>query len=377
MKTVHPEKLKFPTPVGILETKKALRDVGIGIWDYNLMTQEISFDENMFALFGFQKTSISSTEWVSRISPLDQERTLRVFRESVKKKVPFDHQFRVVLPEEPAKVIRCTGRIHADVPSRLLGVCIDVTKDVSDRERAQAQSLKDVSISKANALSKLSAGIAHEINNPLTIILGHAENLVFAASKGFVPTGEINKSTGSILNACQRISHIVRGLRNFARDGSHDPVETTNLSDIFEHVLALCRSRFRNHEIDLKVQIPNADVMVFCRATEMEQALFYLLSHAFDTTTEAQEKWVRVTTNDVEAFVEVVITSSQVGISEDIRNQMMNPLLALDIAGDGSLLGLSIAKGIVESVRGSIALDESSNFFRLVIQVPKSPPIEG
>lgn len=355
-----------------------MKDFGIAVWEYNLRTHQISFDANMLGLFGFSKfqSEISFTDWLNKIVPGEREQTFQRIQESINDLTPMDLEFEL---GEPARVIKCTGRVYTDPnkDSRLLGLCIDITKEVAARRQAQARNVKDVSVSKAKALSQLSAGIAHEINNPLTIILGHAENLIYAASRGLVPSTEISKSTSSILSACQRISHIVRGLRNFARDGSQDPIETTGLSQIFEHVLALCRSRFRNHEIDLRFKAPPQNLMVFCRSTELEQALFYLLSQAFDSAADSDEKWVEVETRDLDKVADILITSSQQVISEDIRNQLKNPLLELDITGDGSLLGLSIAKGIVDSVGGKMTLNESSNFFQLVIQVPKSPPPSG
>jgi signal transduction histidine kinase len=375
---IHPNHLH---PVSGAETQTALADAGIGVWGYNFETQDVSFDQNMFILFGFEVTTagVDIGIWLERISALDRERTLKDFMTSIQEKIPFDSQYRIAVPGGVFRIVRSTGRIHTDVGSQthLLGVCIDITKQVSDNEKLEAQNLKEGSISRANSLSRLSAGIAHEINNPLTIILGHAENLLAAAAKGFAPAGEVSKAATAILQSCQRVSHIVRGLRNFARDGSQDPVQLASLATIFEHVLALCRSRFRNQQIDLQIEMPPTDLMAYCRSTEVEQALFYLLSYAFDTAAHNKEKWVQLSTREHVDHVAISLVSSKQGISEDVRKQMIDPLSALDIGNDGSHLGLSTAKEIIESVQGQMIIDEVSQFFRLIIELPKRPPEGG
>ncbi len=221
---------------------------------------------------------------------------------------------------------------------------------------------------KANALSKLSSGIAHEINNPLTIILGHAENLIASAQKGFISPTEVTKSANAILQSSQRVNHVVRGFRNFARDGSQDPIEAAQFQAIFERVTALSRARFRNHDVELLLELPPADMSGFCRPHEMEQSLFYVLCVMFDTALEAEVKWVKLSAIALNEHIQIRIDSSCSGVSDDVRS-FLDSSKVLSEASDW--IGLAVAKELTEAFGAKLYVDLSAPSLRVVIEVPK------
>jgi signal transduction histidine kinase len=250
-----------------------------------------------------------------------------------------------------------------------------VVQDVSERVRAEKtireQQIRAVGSSKMASLGEMAAGIAHEINNPLAIISGHAQQL-----KDMVETGDLVKSEMATLadkvdQTALRISKIIRSLRFFARDGQEDPFEEASVRDIVNDTLEFCKQRFLCHSIDLKMQDISGDLMLECRAVQIGQVLLNLLNNAHDAVEQLPERWIELCVEDAGENVRICVTDSGAGIAFELRNKILEPFFTTKEVGKGTGLGLSISKGIVESHRGNLYVDGSSPHTRFVMELPK------
>ena len=140
----------------------------------------------------------------------------------------------------------------------------------------QARSLQ---AAKMATLSEMSGGVAHEINNPLAIIYSIAGRLEISANKNKLEVEAVKKATASLLKASERIATIIRGPRSFARDASNDPFKADSIKSIIDTALEFCSTRFKNHNVDLRISQVPEELTVECRATEISQALLNLLSN--------------------------------------------------------------------------------------------------
>src|SRR5690606_9591124 len=150
------------------------------------------------------------------------------------------------------RTVKVTLRNPDGSPKYLLGISEDIT------DLKQAESMMDeqrkllVQSSKMSALGQMSAGIAHEINNPLAIIAGHAEEMSELATRADIAPESLREISRKIVRTVSRISHVVKGLRSFARDTAMDGFETKLVSEIMEEAFALCRQRFENEGVTIK-----------------------------------------------------------------------------------------------------------------------------
>ncbi len=243
---------------------------------------------------------------------------------------------------------------------------------------AQTQIIKQqellITSSKMSSLGEMAGGIAHEINTPLAVIALKADLLAAASnSEEFALNGReiVAEACSMIHRTTDRIAKIIIGLRAFARDGASDPFQKTDVQFILKDTLDLCSEKFRSSGVVLQVQIPENELLLSCRATQISQVLLNLLSNSFDAIQQIPEKWIKIEARDLGTEVELSVTDSGHGISAAIRSKLAQPFFTTKEVGKGTGLGLSISRGIVMDHGGRLILDEQSSHTRFVIVLPK------
>lgn len=247
--------------------------------------------------------------------------------------------------------------------------------DLSERKRQEQiideQRQRMITSSKLSALGEMSGGIAHEINNPLAIIHGKAGQLRELAEAGRITPSLIADTAGKIEKTATRISKIVKSLRAFARDGENDPFSTISVSALVDETIEFCTERFRNHEISLLVEEFPKDLTLDCRAVQLSQVLLNLLNNAHDAVMELTEKWVKLVVCEKGGDIHFGVTDSGKGVPAELRDKIMRPFFTTKEMGQGTGIGLSVSKGIIESHHGSLWLDVACPNTRFVATLPK------
>jgi PAS domain S-box-containing protein len=236
-------------------------------------------------------------------------------------------------------------------PQHLIGISNDITEDIQMRSDLDMERAKSIRNSKLASLGEMSAGIAHEINNPLAIISGSVELLSKFANNPEKYAAKIE----SIKKSCDRISRIVTGLRKFSRSAEKNAFDFFNLSDIIKEALILTDAKSKRHGTPIEVDIPVA-APIYCDEVEIEQVLINLFNNAVDAVKNVPEKWVKVSLcEDGEALV-LRVTDSGPGIPENVRNKLFEPFFTTKRVGEGTGLGLSITKGILDEHKATITV---------------------
>jgi PAS domain S-box-containing protein len=250
--------------------------------------------------------------------------------------------------------------------------------DESERKRAEQtieeQRMKMVASSRLSSLGVMASGIAHEINNPLGVIAGSAEQLAEIAVQDSSDRERIPALAACIMRNVGRAERIIRGLRSLSRGGADEPFGRRSLALIVEDTMELCRARFRAHGIDLSVVDIPEEIELECRATEFSQVLLNLLNNAFDAVGELPEKWVRLDINDAGDSVELAVTDSGRGVPAEHRARVFDPFYTTKSHSHGTGLGLNISKGIIENHHGQLFIDEDHPNTRLVVRIPRLQP---
>jgi PAS domain S-box-containing protein len=253
------------------------------------------------------------------------------------------------------------------------GRAIGIGQDITERQIAESKMIQS---SKMASLGEMSAGVSHEINNPLAIIQGSAFRAIQNLSDITPDTmlrlrDEVDNDLNRIIQNCDRIARIVRGLRAFSRSVEHEPFLPTSLSVVVEDVMNLAYERFINHKIRIHIDL-GEPVTLDCRPVQLGQVLMNLLNNAYDAVSECDESdreiWIRARHD--ESTVEITVEDSGIGIPEAVHHRILEPFFTTKDVGKGTGLGLSISKGIVESHSGRIWLDTSSERTRFVIVLP-------
>lgn len=234
----------------------------------------------------------------------------------------------------------------------------------SNRELAE-QKMAVMHAEKLGALGRMAGEIAHEINNPLAIIHGNA--VLIGASNA---QAHVKDCAATIEKTANRMFKIVKGMRSMARDSRDDSYLPTPLGQMLQDVHALCRERAERHGVRLEVAPVPDDLLVSCRSSEICQVLVNLLSNAFDAVTATPEPVVKVEARKKDGLVEIGVVDNGCGIAAEIRGRIHEPFFTTKQAGQGSGLGLSISRTIVEAHGGALFLDESAKQTRFVFTIP-------
>lgn len=250
---------------------------------------------------------------------------------------------------------------------------LEVLEDITDVEKQnqliEEQRMKMVASAKMSSLGEMAAGIAHEVNNPLTVIKGMAKMIQMTTESEKVESMMIKQSAQTIENTVNRIAKIIGGLKTFARDSGNEEVSLVKVSFILEETIPFCAEKFKNKDVDLRIHYDHS-VEIQCRPVQISQVILNLLNNAYDAIADLEEKWVELKVQKTEHSVLISVTDSGDGISEEVEQKMMLPFFTTKSLGRGTGLGLSISAGIIESHKGKLYYDRSSSKTKFVVELP-------
>jgi signal transduction histidine kinase len=243
------------------------------------------------------------------------------------------------------------------------------------QDRLMAQMLKErneklLSSSKYSELGMMSAGIAHEINNPLAVIQARTTQLLRVYRN---PEKQKDLADGlqQILYTSERINRTIQGVREFVhQDEKGHPVEVS-LKDLVDDVLAFTGQRMKNHGVNLRFYgLENFSVVG--NKIQLEQIILNLLNNSFDAIEFLPDKWIEVSVHQDGDKVQIYFKDSGDGIPEDIASKMMEPFYTTKDLGKGTGLGLALAKGIAEKHGGTLSYLNNCPHTTFLLELPRS-----
>jgi two-component system C4-dicarboxylate transport sensor histidine kinase DctB len=227
---------------------------------------------------------------------------------------------------------------------------------VREREEAEAalkRAQQDlVQAGKLSALGQMSAGISHELNQPLMAIQQYAENgAAFLARGKAERTGE---NLGRIADMATRMARIIKNLRAFARNES-EPVGRVDLAKVLEDAVELTQVRLRECSVRLN-WVPQPRGMLFVRGGEVRltQVFVNLINNAVDAMLDQSERVIHLEVEQGAARLVVLVRDIGPGLKEP--EKVFDPFYSTKAVGssEGMGLGLSISYGLVQSFGGNI-----------------------
>ncbi|MFW7381362.1 MAG: ATP-binding protein [Oligoflexus sp.] len=272
---------------------------------------------------------------------------------------------------------RLTEKIHEqlqlriEAENRLLVLNSTLEKEVKRRTKEnEEQQLLIQHSARLSSLGEMAGSIAHEINNPLTIISGYVAMLRKHMTTGGISPEKLNYIGGRIELTIERITAIIKGLLRLSRDDSMDSFNVHAINSIVDDAVAICKEKFISRGISFECHIPEEQLLVYCRPIEIGQVIINLLNNAFDEVKGDAKPWIRVNLEAKSENVEIAVSDSGRGIPVDIRSKILEPFFTTKPQGEGTGLGLSISRAITSKHQGKLFLDESATYTRFVIQLP-------
>jgi len=352
----------------------ALQSQRMGVWDWYVQADQLIWDTTMFEVFGVEKAETSGhfSDLEKLCHPEDLDGLIKAIHQVFEHNTTFDHQFRIIRRGE-VRHISAIGYVvrdeHGD-PIRMTGLNWDITEKVIANKKLDQERAKAVANAKMASLGEMASGVAHEINNPLTIILNRANQL-----KSRLTSDEFEKEwalgeLAKIENTVERIAKIIRGLRAFSRNADNDPMISCELNPIIDETLELCLEKFKRYGVDFRIKGIKQTLFLRCRPSQVSQVLLNLFNNSFDAIVNTTNPWIELEVNFRNGALALRITDSGHGIPPQIADRMMDPFFSTKEVGRGTGLGLSISRGIIEEHGGKLWYDRENRNTSFVIEIP-------
>jgi two-component system NtrC family sensor kinase len=229
---------------------------------------------------------------------------------------------------------------------------VAVMTDITDAATLQA---KLMHAEKMAAVGQLVSGVAHEVNNPLTAILGFADLLMESRD---LPESA-RKDMRVILQEAQRTKQIVQNLLSFARQMPQQrrPVQ---LNPILRRTVQLRAYDFHSHGVEVNEELDQALPEVIGDSQQLQQVFLNIMNNAYDAVHEiARAPRIDIVTTNHGGFVEVWFRDNGHGITHP--EKIFDPFFTTKEVGKGTGLGLSICYGIVREHGGEILCHNNEN----------------
>lgn len=349
-----------------LRFEMALEAGSFSIWELNFKTQKMILTTPCYKLFGLEQNKFDGSfdSFCLRIHPDDaSEFKKQVFNYNEKSLLI---EFRILINDDVRIIqsyVKASKRGDGS-ESYSVGISRDITE-------VRLHEIQFVQSSKLSTLGEMSAGIAHEINNPLAIISGKVQQMINIIEEPEFKRDLLLKYAQNIEKSSHRISKIVNGLLTYSRDGSKDNFVKISLAEIVSETIEFCQTRFKNHSVELRIKEISQDFNLECRGTQISQVILNLLNNAHDAILNLKEKWVEISVIDSGNTYEIRIRDSGSGIPKSVRDKIMQPFFTTKEVGKGTGLGLSISQGIVKEHGGKLFIDDKDDHTCFVIELPK------
>jgi two-component system NtrC family sensor kinase len=246
----------------------------------------------------------------------------------------------------------------------------ELTETLEQRVEERTQDLLEAQerlrhAEKLTALGRMSASIAHEINNPLTAILGH----LYLAKRGLAEGSPVREDLAIVEREVNTISKLVQQLRDFSKPPVQDR-EVISLNDVVEEVLALVGKELRRHQIDVETELDPALPPVTASPGQMREVLLNLVLNAQDAMDGGGALAIRTAVDREWVTVEVADTGS--GIPDDIIDYIFEPFFTTK-GENGTGLGLAICHSIAHDHDGEITVEtEVGQGSAFTLQLPEA-----
>jgi len=247
---------------------------------------------------------------------------------------------------------------------------ITTVRDITERKQAEEredQLEQELNLaSRLASIGQLAAGVAHEINNPLTGVIGFS-HLMLSRD---IPD-DMKQDLQVIHSEAQRVAKIVENLLIFAHQRKAGR-EYVNINDIITRVLELRAYEMKVNNIDVENQLDSELPFTMADAGQLQQVFLNIILNAEYFMTKAHNKGkLLVKTEKINGNIRVSFTDNGTGISPENLDKIFNPFFTTKEVGKGTGLGLSICHGIITQHKGRIyAQSQPGKGATFVIELP-------
>jgi PAS domain S-box-containing protein len=329
-----------------------------GSWRWTVETGEVRWSTEHFRIFSLDP----QTEWPSmavfleRVHPDDRPGLEQVLAQAVRDRSPFQHEYRVALPDGSIKYLQTVGQ-----PDKLesgdlefVGTVMDITERRRSEEALRNAEAELVRVARLTTMGELLASIAHEINQPLAAVATNGDACLRWLNREQPDLGAARQAASRIVQDAHRAADVIRSLRALTKKSEPQLIKL-DIREAIAEVLTFTRGELHTHGVVLNTDFAAGDLSVLGDKVQLQQVLLNLIMNAVQSmaavTGHRRELTVSVSRAEAE-HLRVAVLDTCPGIDPTIALRIFEPFFTTK--SDGLGLGLPICRSIIEAHGGDL-----------------------
>jgi len=240
---------------------------------------------------------------------------------------------------------------HKDEKGNVRSV-LCIAKDITESKKLENQL---VNTEKLASMGTLAAGVAHEINNPLSIILGFTDLLLEKCKK----SSRLYQDLKTIERHSLHCKAVVENLLKFARHGE-GIYEYCNINEAIRNIMDVVKHSLDMNDIELQLNLSKNLPEVKGDLRQMQQVILNLINNAAASMKNGGILWISSALNAKNEKVFVIVRDNGHGIPPEYMDKIFDPFFTTKSEGEGTGLGLSVSHGIVAKYEGTISCESNT-----------------
>lgn len=352
---------------------------GVGHWRIDLSRDALTWSREMYRIHGLDPATFTPTveAAVEAYHPDDRGAVSDHIRDAILLRKEFEFELRLVRPDGTVRSVLSRGKCEVSEDGRPLAV-FGVFQDVTERKRLQER----VAHSERMAtVGTLAAGVAHEINNPLTWVIANLDATareLEERTEGGQGEGleQLNELIAEAQQGADQVRKIVRDLLTYSRS-QPECLENVDVEDALDIAVNIATNQFkyRAHLVRDYGHVPP----VLADQSRLTQVFVNLIVNAAQAIPERrnQEGEIQLRTSvGGDGRVRIEVVDNGLGIPAEIQARVFDPFYTTKPVGVGTGLGLSITRNIIDSFRGTIEISSTEGSGTCVaVVLPTSPEV--
>lgn len=282
-----------------------------------------------------------------------------------------DEEVRLKLISELESYFDFQENHSSMLTNTISSMSIDIEKYKDELERNQEQMVKQ---SKMSTIGEVTATLSHEFNNQMMVLAGNCE-LIELINDNQIKNPKISKFLEYSKKTLYNMSNLIKNIRKFSHHSSDETLNVIldNPNSIVEEAINVCAHMLKNTnlKIESSTSVPK-DFQCYLPSSELGQVLLNLVKNGHDhviTIPDHSEHWIKVDSAIVDNQIRITVSNGGV-MPNEVKEKLFQPFFTTKEVGKGTGIGLSLGRKIVESVKGKIFLDTSSEVISFVIELP-------
>jgi len=319
----------------------------------------IYVNDRFCKITGYSEKELTAPDFNFNVTLTSESKKIiqdRVEMRKIGKELPGTYEFQIELKDGTYKYVETsTVNLTVDGQVNVMGI----VRDVSERKKIASLMIQSERLS---ALGEMSAGIAHEINQPLNTLSLIMDNILFEAqSTKSIGLEYLNSKTEKIFESILRIRNIIDHIRSFSRNQDEYIQSDFNINESITNALSMISEQYKILGIEMVANLDKEIPTIHGNTYKLEQVILNLLSNAKDALIEKKNKLQEYYTMSLllrtftqNGFIIIEIEDNGIGVKKEDFEKLLIPFFTTKEVGKGTGLGLSITHELIQEMKGDI-----------------------